>query len=411
MEVQITDIPLEQQLVEARARITELESTVTHLREVQNLFQIVLDAIPVRVFWKDMNLTYLGCNRLFAQDAGLTLPEELLGKSDYELSWSPEAELYRSDDFAVIESGQAKINFEEPQTTPDGGQIWLQTSKIPLRNASGEKIGVLGTYADITPRKKAELDRERLIKELQIANRIANENARLKSEFLATMSHELRTPLNAIEGFTGIILSQFGGIKLDEKTERHVQRIQANSKRLLSLINDFLDLSRIEAGRLELANMTFSPAQLAEKWREQFSVLADKKGLEFRISVDPTLPEQMLGDEEAISKVVLNLLNNAVKFTEKGSVSLSLTRLGDEWSIAVEDTGIGIPPHARDFIFEEFRQVDQSSKRVYGGTGLGLAIVQKLTRLMGGSVSLKSEVGQGSTFTIVLPMHLAPQVQ
>lgn len=409
MHVQTSEAHLAQQLESSQARIRELEQTVGELRELQNLFQIVLDAIPVRVFWKDMDLNYLGCNRLFAQDAALSAPAQLIGKSDYDMTWSPEAELYREADFAVIQSGESKINFEEPQTTPDGAQSWLQTSKVPLRDSSGKMIGVLGTYADITPRKNAERDRERLIKELQVANRIANENARLKSEFLATMSHELRTPLNAIEGFTGIILSGMGGVQLNDKAQRYVQRIRANSARLLNLINDFLDLSRIEAGRFELARMPFSPAQLSEKWQEQFSVLAEKKGLNFVVRLGDGLPDQLMGDEEAISKIVLNLLNNAVKFTEQGQVSLTLESQGDQWSISVEDTGIGIPPHAREFIFEEFRQVDQSSKRVHGGTGLGLAIVQKLARSMGGTVNLKSEVGQGSTFTVTLPIETAPQ--
>ena len=122
MEVQTSDALVAQQLESAQARIAELEQTVAEMAEIQNLFQIVLDAIPVRVFWKDMDLNYLGCNRLFAQDAGFTMPAQLIGKSDYDMGWSPEAELYRQDDFAVIQSDEAKINFEEPQTTPDGEQ-------------------------------------------------------------------------------------------------------------------------------------------------------------------------------------------------------------------------------------------------------------------------------------------------
>jgi signal transduction histidine kinase len=252
--------------------------------------------------------------------------------------------------------------------------------------------------------EKARFEREMLIKDLQAAKRLADENSRLKSEFLSTMSHELRTPLNAIEGFTGIILNKIGGTDYNVKTEGYLTRIRSNSKRLLQLINDFLDLSRVEAGRLELANQPFSPERLAKRWQEEIGVLADKKGLELQVSLDSSLPETLFGDEEAISKVALNLLGNAIKFTEKGQVVLALERVDGTWGIVVEDTGIGIPPHAREFIFEEFRQVDQTSRRKYGGTGLGLAIVQKYTRAMGGTVQVKSEFGKGSTFSVSLPL-------
>jgi signal transduction histidine kinase len=238
------------------------------------------------------------------------------------------------------------------------------------------------------------------------AQRIAIENSRLKSEFLSTMSHELRTPLNAIEGFTSIMLSGMG-IELSARAEDMVRRVSSNSRRLLQLINDFLDLSRIEAGRMELIDAPISPEALARKWQSQVGVLAQEKGLEFEVIVDPDLPETLLADEDALSKITLNLLSNAFKFTQQGKVELHLQATTDGWAISVRDTGIGIPPYAREYIFEEFRQVDGSSKRLYGGTGLGLSLVQKLTRAMGGSVSLESEMGQGSTFTIALPLKIS----
>jgi signal transduction histidine kinase len=253
--------------------------------------------------------------------------------------------------------------------------------------------------------RKLVTDLQTTVKDLEVANQIAEENSRLKSEFLATMSHELRTPLNAIGGFTGIILNRIGGTECNDTTYRYCERIQANSQRLLALVNDLLDLSRVESGRYELANMPFSPVNLVEKWREQVVLLIESKGLAFELNVAPDLPSELVGDEEAISKIALNLLTNAVKFTEQGKISLTITQNADRWQIEVSDTGIGIPPHAREIIFEEFRQVDQSSRRKYGGTGLGLAIVQRLVRLMHGSVMVKSEVGIGSTFTVNPPLH------
>ncbi len=261
-----------------------------------------------------------------------------------------------------------------------------------------------GLRENVTQLEASNQEREKLIKDLQAAKRLAEENSRLKSEFLSTMSHELRTPLNAIEGFTGVVLKRMGGAQFNDKTEDYLKRVQNNSRRLLQLINDFLDLSRVEAGRLELANQPFAPLALAERWKNEIGVLAETKGLTMEVEVSPSMPATLYGDEEAISKVVINLLSNAIKFTETGGIKLKMDHQDSIWNIAVSDTGIGIAPHAREFIFEEFRQVDQSSKRKYGGTGLGLAIVQKYTRVMGGNVSVKSDLGQGSTFTVTLPL-------
>lgn len=246
------------------------------------------------------------------------------------------------------------------------------------------------------------------VEELKAANRVAQESIHVKSEFLATMSHELRTPMHAIEGFIGILLNRMAGTEYNEKTYHYLQRVNANSRRLLDLINDFLDLSRVEAGRLELARLPFAPADLVENWYNELSGVAEQKELAFTVWIDPALPTPLYGDEDAINKVALNLLGNAIKFTEKGNVSLRLENGEQSWRIVVQDTGIGIPPHAREIIFEEFRQADQSSKRKYGGTGLGLAIVQKYTRTMGGTVTVESEPGQGSTFTITLPLLEPP---
>jgi signal transduction histidine kinase len=240
------------------------------------------------------------------------------------------------------------------------------------------------------------------------AQRLAQENARLKSEFLATMSHELRTPLNAIEGFTSIMLSGMG-VELSPLAEDMTKRVSANSKRLLHLINDFLDLSRIESGRLELVDDPIKVRRIVQRWRDSVSILADEKGLAFETTIADEVPEVILADEDALTKIVINLLSNAFKFTREGSVRLHIGLEASNIRISVADTGIGIPVHARDYIFEEFRQVDSSSKREFGGTGLGLALVSKLARLMDGSVTLDSEVGVGSTFTVIFPLRRQPQ--
>lgn len=243
----------------------------------------------------------------------------------------------------------------------------------------------------------------RLVDELNVANDKASESARLKAEFLSTISHELRTPMNAIQGFSSIMLNGMG-VTLEPKAQGMMERIQANSERMLALINSILDMARIEAGRMQLKSVPFSPVQLARTWEAQTSGLAEQKKLVFRTEVDPQLPPEILGDEEALSKIAINLLGNAFKFTEQGEVGLALKRRDPHWLIEISDTGIGIPEQAREYIFEEFRQADGGTARQYEGTGLGLAIVKKLTQAMGGRVSLESEVGRGTTFRVELPL-------
>jgi signal transduction histidine kinase len=240
-------------------------------------------------------------------------------------------------------------------------------------------------------------------KELRAAVQEAREASRLKDEFLAVMSHELRTPLNAIIGFQGIMMMSH---KLDDRSRRMVERTRANAERLLNLINDILDISRIEAGRMEITPEDVRIQALIEKISGPMSVLAEEKNLDFVIRVSPDVPEKILVDEDAITKVITNLLSNAFKFTEKGQVTLDLARQNGHWQIEVSDTGIGIPAHMQEVIFEQFRQVDGSTKRKYGGSGLGLAIVQRLCAAMNGTIQVRSAPGEGSTFTVTLPLEV-----
>jgi signal transduction histidine kinase len=239
--------------------------------------------------------------------------------------------------------------------------------------------------------------------ELQTAKEAAEMANHAKSAFLANMSHELRTPLNAITGYTSITLDGMSG-EIDEEARYMLQRVYTNSQHLLNLINQVLDLSKLEAGRVEITFLPFNPHLLAQQWRAQVGVLAGEKGLNLNIIVDPALPQHLYGDSDRITQVALNLLSNAIKFTERGSITLMMQSRGAFWELRVQDTGIGIPPHALNYIFEEFRQVDESSTRTHGGTGLGLAISRSLCMLMGGSITVQSEMGVGSTFSVLLPL-------
>lgn len=375
---------------------TKLEQTLDGLRANEARLAATIEALP------DM---------LFTIKADGTILDYRIQTAD---SAEPVQEMHGKHMSEVMPPDITRPIMRKVETALNTGTLQTHEYRMPLPQgaldfearivpANDDQLVVIAR--DITERKQAEAQREALIRDLQAAKRLAEENSRLKSEFLSMMSHELRTPLNAIEGFTGVVLKRIGGADFNAKTEEYLTRVHSNSRRLLQLINDFLDLSRVEAGRLELATLPFSPAKLAQRWKDEISVLAEKKGLAFDVSVDPALPETLYGDEEAISKVAINLLSNAIKFTETGGINLKIDRHDSMWNIVVSDTGIGIPPHAREFIFEEFRQVDQSSKRKYGGTGLGLAIVQKYTRSMGGNISVKSELGQGSTFTVAVPLR------
>lgn len=239
---------------------------------------------------------------------------------------------------------------------------------------------------------------------LDAALRTVRESSRLKDEFLAMMSHELRTPLNAIIGFQGILMMSK---QLDERDLYRVERTRANAERLLELINAILDISRIESGRLQLTPSAVNIREMFETLRGQMAVLADQKRLRLELMIDNTMPPTLWIDEDALLKIATNLVGNALKFTAHGRVTISVRADNEakEWALAVSDTGVGIPAHMQEIIFERFRQVDGSSKREYGGTGLGLAIVQQLCKTMDGTVRVSSEPNVGSVFTVTLPLE------
>lgn len=663
-----------------------------------NLLQLVLDCIPVRVFWKDRASHYLGCNSLFAKDAGQKSPEDIIGKNDYEFTWHEQAELYRSDDAQVMESGIAKINYEEPQTTPDGELIWLRTSKVPLKNQDGAVIGIMGCYEDITKqkisetslienanflqslinaipspifykneqgaytgcnisfedylgkgrdeiigktvfdmrpeelankykamdddlfqkgghqvyesevihadgskhnvvfnkaifnkadgslgglvgiilditeRKRAEkliqvlmestigatgqeffdrvvknvcnwlnidcaiigelsegsqidtlsmfldgdyvrdysysltgtpcnkviekgftlypdsvcqtfpedkdliemdaqayagtpinnwegkpegvlciisrkkltmssqsraffeiiasraateIGRKKAERELRLANqhleqKVKERTAELlkakelaekanysKSNFLTNMSHELRTPLNAIIGFSHLLLKEGSHT---EKTEQDnfISIIEQNGKHLLEMVNEILDFAKIEAGKVEITNTAFNLHHLIQDISKTFKHQALEKGLVFKNEISDDLNKQFIGDPLRIRQILINLLNNAIKFTDKGDVLLKVELLKEDAKAAlkftVTDTGRGIPQEKISSIFQAFDQGVPSTEKEHGGTGLGLSITKHLLEMMGGEIGVESDLGNGATFWFTLKL-------
>ena len=267
----------------------------------------------------------------------------------------------------------------------------------------------LGALADRLSRMSGELarldqDQRRAASELRQVNAQLEAASRAKSEFLASMSHELRTPLNAILGFTEIILDELYG-EVPPHLKEPLADIQTNGRHLLRLINDVLDLSKMEAGRMELAVAEYAPADVVEAVRASLRGLATEKGLELRVSAPADLPGAT-GDGKRITQGLLNLAGNAIKFTREGRVEIGVAREGDALRYWVADTGIGIEADQLEAVFGEFRQVNPAIAKEFGGSGLGLSITRKLVELHGGRIWVTSEPGRGSTFTFTLPVDV-----
>jgi PAS domain S-box-containing protein len=295
----------------------------------------------------------------------------------------------------------------------NGEMFFNELSLAPIQDEKGRLTHFIGICNDVTKRilaeEKISTQNEELIianYNLALARKEAEDATRLKSQFLATMSHELRTPLNAIIGYTEIQLAGMAGTLTNEQRD-YQERVLANADHLLGLINDVLDLSKIEAGRMELVSKPFSLPQWLEEIVAQTQALAIDKSLGYITELDPRMPEWIVGDPARLKQVAINLLSNAFKFTDQGHVRIQIRKHGrDAWQLNIEDTGIGIASHMQETIFEEFRQVDSSSARKQGGTGLGLSIVRKLCLMMGGNVRVKSKLGKGSIFTVTLPLEV-----
>jgi signal transduction histidine kinase len=227
---------------------------------------------------------------------------------------------------------------------------------------------------------------------------------RMKSTFVSIASHELRTPLNAIMGYTEMLNEEVYG-PINDQQRGAMGRLLANTSHMLGLVNNLLDRARMEAGTIKLNIGEFTPSKLVDGVKGVMDMMAHNKGLEFTTSVTDDIPPVLKGDWQRLHQILINFANNAIKFTEEGGVDISVyMHNADHWAIAVADTGIGIPEEAQQYIFEPFRQVDDSATREYGGAGLGLSIVKQLVTMMGGWIELQSEEGKGSTFTVILPV-------
>jgi PAS domain S-box-containing protein len=375
--------------------------------------------IPDNVYFKDREGRFVSVSLSLARSLGCSV-EQVLGKTILDIFDDAESRTIHEAQLNVMRTGKALIDHLVHRSWPDGRVAWYLSDHIPLRNENGEIVGVYGTGRDITTAKLTEQALAARTQELQGANtllettnrnleaetRRANEMTeaalaatQAKSQFVANMSHEIRTPMNGVIGMTDLLLDT----PLDPMQRRYAEAIRDSGGALLTVIDDVLDFSKVEAGKLELEEIETDLRETVEDVAQLVSIQADAKGLEVTISVDSELPDVLRGDPARVRQILLNLCGNAVKFTAKGEIAIEVTVMesdseGTSVRFAVRDTGIGIPPDRLQMLFEPFTQVDSSTTRRFGGTGLGLSIVKRLAELMGGAVGVESRLGFGSTF-------------
>lgn len=377
--------------------ITEQRKLQQELKGQKRFLKSMMDAIPDLIFYKDADSVYLGCNIAFSEKFIGLSEEEIIGKTDLDFVKDKKlAEFFRQKDREMLEAGVPVTN-EETITLADGSVIEIETMKTPFFDEEGCASGLIGVSRDITARKQAE-------RELVLAGRSAEAANIMKGQFLANMSHEIRTPMNGILGFLDLLQRT----SLSETQKNYLHEAWNASEILLYLINEILDFSRIEAGRMILESRDFRPRQVIENAVALIAPKAPGPGIQ--IEFLNNLPEVVIGDPSRLKQILINLLNNAVKFTEKGAIRLSVERIHPEEEgvilhFMVSDTGIGIREEDIETLFEPFIQADASTSRRYGGSGLGLSITRELTRLMGGDIWVESVYGSGSTFHFIVRLQ------
>ncbi|MGQ9564471.1 MAG: response regulator [Thermogutta sp.] len=369
--------------------IQQREATEKELRDSEALYSSLVESLPLYVLRKDREGHFTFANTAFCRLMGKPRIA-IYGKTDFDFYPADLASKYRRDDRRVMETGEIFEDIEEYEQ--DNETRYVQVLKSPVRDSFGNIVGVQVAFWDVT--EKVAVQRA-----LEKAKQAAEEANRAKSEFLANMSHEIRTPMNAILGMAQVLEET----PLDSEQKEYLRIIRESGDNLLALINTILDFSKIEAGRMELDSVEFQLREVVGDAMKSLAVRAHKKQVELACRIAPDVPENLIGDPVRLRQVLLNLVDNAVKFTEQGEVVVDIscqecTESEAVLQFSVRDTGIGIPPEKQKLIFAAFEQADKSTTRKYGGTGLGLSICTRLVALMGGAMEVESQPGKGSTF-------------
>lgn len=368
-------------------------AVLTPRQDAELVLREIIDTIPHRVFWKDRDGVYLGCNTRFARDAGRASCAEIIGRTDYAFFPDEEADFYRKCDQESMAAGVALHDIEEPQSREGGEVAWVLTSKVPLRDPRGEVIGILGTYVDITARKRTE-------EALRAARQQAEVASAAKSRFLANTSHELRTLLNGVLGMLELTM----GEPLEAPARQRLTIARSSATMLLDILNDVLDLTRLESDRLPVRVEPFSLEKLLAELLHSMKPGAQERGLSLTCALDSPVPARLTGDARRLRQCLTNLVGNSLKFTEQGGIRVSASVRGEALILAVRDTGIGISEDALPTLFDSFAQAHGQRSVDAGGVGLGLAICDRLVSAMSGSLTVESQVGEGTVFEIALPL-------
>ncbi len=400
-----------------------LERLERQFGKLRKDFMTIFDAVPAMVWYRDKSGIILRANKFAAEAVGLTV-KEVVGENYYEL-FPDGAARARQLDEEVVRTGKAMSGQLREYRTSSGQTRWALADRIPFLDDDGNIAGSIVFAQDITDRKvvedalmaaKEEIEdvNGQLEASVERANMFAEEAVvanQAKSEFLANMTHEIRTPMNAIIGFADVLAEE----DLSDDHAKYVCTIRKSANNLMELINDILDFSKIEAGQLDVEMLPLNPRELLEGINDLTGTLAAGKGLEFQVRCDGTVPDEIRTDPMRLRQCLVNLVSNAIKFTESGHVHVQARgeQLDDRMWIrfTVEDTGIGIDVDKLDLIFESFSQVSSSTSRKFGGTGLGLAITKRLAGLLGGKLQVMSEPGEGSIFSLAIPCGTKPAAE
>lgn len=395
-------------LINQNIRIAKkVDRQTSQLRQSKEFLTLIMNSIPDLVFVKDKNFKVVRANQAFLNIYPPNERDKIIGYTTVENFSKQEADFFLKQDRVAFENGISQVNEEIEIYT--GEKLNLFTTKVRFYDENGEEF-ILGIARDISELIQTQKDLEEKVetrtKEYKEQKNIAEKAGKAKEDFLANMSHELRTPLNSIIGLTKILIDE-GNIS--DNQEETLTIIDSASNTLLRTVNDILDISKIEAGKVVLENKPINLSGLLYSLIEQVKPLASQKGLVVKENLSELNNIYVSADEHRISRIITNLMSNAVKYTNEGHVKIDF-QYNDQneniidFIVTVEDTGIGVAPDQIETIFDKFSQADKSTERMYGGTGLGLAITKNLIELMGGEIFVESQVNEGSTFKVILPL-------
>jgi PAS domain S-box-containing protein len=390
---------LEQRIIELEGKVAKSSKSCDIQNESEDRFRLISETLPVGIFETDAKSECLYTNTSWQEIFGVSLIESLM--SDWREFLHPDDRESVSEQWEQTLRNLKAFSKDCRVITPKGDERWIHLRSSPVFSDTGTRY--TGTVVDITDRKHTEV-------ELKKAKDAAEAASIAKSEFLANMSHEIRTPMNGVIGMTNLLMDT----GLDVEQSQFTETIRTSADSLMTVINDILDFSKIEAGKLELEVIDFDLRITLEEVSELMSLKAYEKGLEFASIVHHEVPSLLRGDPGRLRQILINLLGNAIKFTDSGEVTLkAILEEEDAHRVvihfSVSDTGIGISKKDMDRLFKSFSQVDGSTSRNFGGTGLGLAISKQLTELMEGRIGVDSKEGQGSTFWFTVAIEKQPE--